>query len=397
MGGLILAASLPLAGCNNAGRVSDHPVVGPAPPRIAAAGEARTATLDENPPSGIVAASFDSGTSDDWTDVAARVDGLPIFVSDVLERERVGLEQFRQRVDPDVFRRQRDELIIKQLATHIEQHLILEAVRADLSEEQMTSVSEQLDALFGDEIERLKGVLKVASTAELEKALLEQGTSISALQRSFENKQLAGQYLGLKLQKIEPPTRTQILSRYQQRIDDYTKPADVRWQQIWISYEANGGRDAALAKLHLAVADLKSGETFDVVVSRHSDGAMKDVGGVWDYARQSSIADEAVREALFSLPPGEVSPPLDTGRAFQLVRVIDRRPQRTVPFAEVQDELARAIGDERRRGLITQTVQELWDQAEIRTPYDDDPRWLAVLEGRRESAIAAAAGTPPPR
>ena len=43
--------------------------------------------------------------------------------------------------------------------------------------------------------------------------------------------------------------------------------------------------------------------------------------------------------------------------------------------------------------MITNTVGELWDRADLKTRYDNDPRWLAVLDARRESANAAAAGT----
>ena len=383
----LLAAA---AGCAGAGITADNPVVGPAPPRMRVA-QAEQPPASRAQSSDIVNVGFETSTGE-WSDVAARVDGLPIFVADVVEAERPQIEAARAQMPPEVFIEQRDGLVIKKLATHIEQELILAAVKDSLTTEQMDAVQTQLDGLFDEHLEKLKGNFKVNSLAELEARLMAEGMSISQLRRVFDNRQLAGQYLGLKLQKIRPATRAEIMERYEAAAEDYSLPSDVKWQQMWVSYEAHGGRDGALGVLRQAVADLKAGETFDVIVGRYSDGAKKETGGVWDYTLRTSLANAETAEELFTIPPGQVSRPIDTGNAFLLARVIDRRPDRQVPFGEVQDDIAAAISQERRRRMISQTVQELWDQADIKTRYDEDPRWLALMEARQESAIAAAAG-----
>jgi hypothetical protein len=385
---IVCIAAVSWAGCAGTTPKVDNPVLGAAPPRKAGAVVA-LAEKDEDP--AVVSVSFESTSPDDdeWNEVAGRVDGIPVFARDVLEADRPRLEQMKAQAPPEVYKQQRDKLLKMRLPQYLEQQLLLSAVRDEMNDEQMEAIEGQLDKMFGGEIDRLKGITKVSSVADLEEVLESQGTTLAQLKQVFFDRQMAGQYLGLKMSKVEPASRAELLAEYERRIDQYRKPADVKWQQVWISFSKHGSRDEAFKVLKKAADDIKAGVPFDVVIGRYSDGAMKEAGGLWDYTTRGNLANQDVEDALFTLPIGEVSRPYDVGKAFQIVRVADRRDERVTPFAEVQDDLAKEMAKKRESEAAGKEVAKLWNTAVIETRFDNDSDWQKMAADRYSPAESA--------
>lgn len=392
---LIGIVAISWSGCAGTTPKVDNPVLGAAPPRKS---NAVVALADKQEDPAVVSVSFETSaaTDDEWNEVTGRVDGIPIFARDVLEADRPNLDKMKAQAPPEIYKQQRDKVLKMRLPQYLEQQLLLAAVREEMNDEQMEAIEGQLDTMFGGEIERLKGIAKVSSIDDLEDVLETQGTTLAQLKQVFFDRQMAGQYLGLKMSKVEPPSRAETLAEYERRIDEYRKPADVKWQQVWISFSKHGGREDAFEILKKAADDIKAGVPFDVVIGRYSDGAMKEAGGLWDYTTRGNLANKDVEDALFTLPIGEVSRPYDVGKAFQIVRVADRRDDRVTPFTDLQDQLAREMAKKRESEAASKEVAKLWNMAVIETRFDNDSDWQKMTAERYSSAESAEAtiGTP---
>ena len=395
-----IACGLALQGCAGATPQVDNPVLGAAPPRrpeaVALAQSQSKKEKAAESGSEVVNVSFESDSSDEWNEIVGRVDGIPVFAREVLEADRQMLQHMKEKAPAEIYASRRKQVLQARLIPHIEKQLLLSAVKEELNGEQMAAVDEQLDALFVDQIEDLKKRAKVGTVAELEEVLAKEGTTIAQIRKAFYDQQLSRQYLGLKLQGLEPPSREEVLAEYKRREDDYRQPADVKWQQLWISFEGNGGQAGAFEVLQKAVSELKSGIPFDVVVGKYSDGPMKSEGGVWDYTTRGNLANKEVEDALFTMPIGEVSRPYKAGNAFQVVRVADRREERFTPFSEMHDKLRQEIAQKRQGEAATKKIAELWAQAEIETRFDSDPEWQKMITERYLSADSAGASANKP-
>ena len=399
--GLTVAMAAAAIGCKGTTPKVSDPVVGPPPPRtsIPQSGGTKTAALDGAVD--ISANPFDfsndpvaaSETEDEWTELVARVNGTPIFASEVLERFRGGLEQMRAQVPAADYARQRRELLMAELPAHIEQAMLNGKLRETFGGEMVNKVAEQLEPMFADRVVELKAKTNTKTISELEDFLHSQGTSIAAQQRAFTNQQMAGFYMSQTLEQVPEVTRNDIVQRYRTTVDEFTAPEDVKWQQLAISYAMNGGRSGALAKLEQAVGDLQSGESFDYVVGQYSDGVMRDRAGIWDYVTRGALVDQGLETQLFTLDVGEISPPIRTEKAFLLVRVIDRRPERVTPLKDVQDSLRETIEGERREKAAKKMLAELWQTSNIQTALDGDPVWEQAVADRRTAVAADSDGS----
>ena len=78
---------------------------------------------------------------------------------------------------------------------------------------------------------------------------------------------------------------------------------------------------------------------FAVVAKECSDGTTKSKGGAWGWTRQGSVKSTAVDKALFELPVGEISAPIETENSIDIIRVLDRTEAHYKPFDDVQDDI----------------------------------------------------------
>ena len=198
----------------------------------------------------------------------------------------------------------------------------------------------------------------------------QQGTTLSNMRRAFGRQSMAQQSLLLHMPAEPVVSRQELLAEYEKRIDDYKQPAQVKWQQIWIAYDKHGGKSKALALLDAAIAELKNGADFETVARKYSDGVMAQEGGHWDWTQKGSLANEEIERMLFALNVGEIGEVVAGDKAYQLVRVTQRRPDRVTPFEEVQEEIREEILNERKRGVEAEVVKKLKKDAVITTMFD---------------------------
>ena len=379
-----------MTGCNTTPKV-DYPVVGPPPPRIPnAVQKQRTAAVE------LAAVETTGGL----TDVAAEVNGQPIFESEVLERFQAAIDQARSQADQmtpaqraqfeKMLDQQKQDKLAEMLPEYIEQTRLNQKLREKFGGEVVGKVEEQLEGPFADEITRLKTQTGAKTLHDLEEILHENKMSLASMKRNFKNRQMAAFYLSETWNEVEAVKRSDIVARYNADIAEYTQPADVKWQQLTISFAENNGKAGALRVLEQAIGDLQSGETFDLVIGRYSNGIMKDRAGTWDYVTRGSLSNEDLEQKLFTLGVSEISPPIKTDDAFVMVRVLDRRNERTTPLADVQDKLKAKIEEERREAKTVELLSELWREALITTVLDDSPAWQQTLNDRMSATPAGS-------
>jgi peptidyl-prolyl cis-trans isomerase C len=305
--------------------------------------------------------------------VAARVNGTPVLFADVLSGYVPKLTSVRGRMSEQEFRRLQLQLVHRDLPHVVDQLILVDAVMSKLDAEHKANVEAQLDKFFKQNVEQLMQQHQVSSEAELEVLLQTQGSSLVAERQAFGQREIAAQYVGEKLKNEKEITRQDLLAEYRAHLDEFTQPAQVKWQQLWIAYDKHGDRDAARRVLDAALAELSSGTSFDDVVRKYSDEPTAARGGHWDWTRPDSVADKELQQALSTLSVGQTSGVLAGPKAFVVVKITGRRDTRTTPFAELQDSLRDRIRERRRKEQIQAVLAEARAAAVVETMFDGVP------------------------
>jgi parvulin-like peptidyl-prolyl isomerase len=374
---LFLAA---LTGCGGKSYKVDHPVVGPAPPRIP--GGKQLAMADEETQARgqsngvqLVSTNSDANKPFEMTDVVATVNGKPILVATVLGASRTQVEAIRKKAPPAQFRAAQEQAIREQLQTHIEQAMMVSLMENKLTADQTKAVNSQIDKLFEQQLEDMRAGMekqykRPCSLADLEADIQRQGMTIPVMRKMFADKALAQQYMMGKLEKADPIGRPELLAAYRERIQEFSEPPAVKWQQIQISFKNFDNDAQAEQHANAALNELRQGVSFSDVAKKYSDGPDSANGGNWDWTQYESLLTE-IREPLSKLPPKTPSQIITTASGLQIVQVVERREMKTKPFEEVQEKIREEIADARHKARVKEILAELRHECVVTSIFDD--------------------------
>jgi peptidyl-prolyl cis-trans isomerase SurA len=314
------------------------------------------------------------------TEVAAMVNGQPIFCSEIFERANPepltaeGMSLLAAVKNPDRVSdrevRQMQELAIrKYLKDYVKTRVLCQSLEFKLEKEQKDKIEEAIVKMFEEYVEKLKKDLKVLTKAEVDAKLKESGTTLASLKVEFRYRLLADEYLRQKSKKPHVVGRQEILAYYEAHLSDYSYPERVHWQLLEINFAKHGGQAKALAILEKVFDALRRGEDFGKVAKKYSDGARADSGGQQSWTKPDSVADVKTAAMLHKLAPGEVSPVIHSTDSYRLIRVNQRKSAGRSALAEVQDAIRQKIEEKLQKEAIREVLTDVYSHAVIESAF----------------------------
>ncbi len=158
------------------------------------------------------------------------------------------------------------------------------------------------------------------------------------------------------------PERSELLAYYEQHLDAYKTPEEVRASHILKSPVRGEQRAQVYEELRDVRRQLLAGADFDALAKQHSDKATDhiDLG----FFKRGELAEEFELVA-FSMEIGELSPVFLSPFGFHLVKLTERKPSLPKPFDEVADQVLEHFRQDRQQERTRQLVQELQAKAVI--------------------------------
>jgi len=298
-------------------------------------------------------------------EVAAVVNGQPIFYDDVLVRATPQLKQAKSQLPPAEYRKFRRMVAEKYLEPHIERELLLQGLRRKMKPEQFEGLQRALNKQVDEDLKKTMSQMGVSTLGELEVELRKSELTVETLRTMIRNQKMSEQFLASKAYPRDGFDRPDLVAWYQSHPEDYRVEGRVRWQQIQLPFAKHGGPKKTEELAQKIAGELAAGKSFDELARKHSTGPTADSGGVRDWTTEGSLAAEEVNTALFSQAVGSTSPPIPLKDGYWIVKVLDRDDARLRPFEEVQSQIKEDLRKQRFAGAVKEIMQELKDQSEI--------------------------------
>jgi len=151
-------------------------------------------------------------------------------------------------------------------------------------------------------------------------------------------------------------TEEEIERAYRESPEEFFLPETVRVRQLLV-------QDHSLAfELYRRI---EKGDDFAQLAGRHSLAAGDQGPGQAGIFRRSELP-QALEEAAFSTPVGQVTPPIGTTGGFCLLLVEARTPGHRASLDEVRGSIARKLREERQEAFHHRWVETLVRDADIR-------------------------------
>ena len=286
---------------------------------------------------------------------------------------RIPPEQLAQ-LPPGQLDKQREWLLKHYLDQWIEVRLIRLDAERTIPAEGLANINERLGEQF--EAEQVAEMMKaegVHSRRELDEKLRKLGTSLERKKRAFIEQTLAQSWAQRQITFHPVVSHDEILAYYQEHAADFDIPARARWEQLTVRIPRYSDGREPYAELGRMGNELMQGRSLAEVLRAHSTGTLECRGGVHDWTEQGSLELSGVlRQAVFSLPPGQFSKRLRDGNELRIVRVLQREESRRIPFTEAQVQIRETLTKLKRKAELGEYLARLREEIPVSTVFDEE-------------------------
>lgn len=302
-----------------------------------------------------------------------------IFASEVMPRIDKLLDQHRDKIPPAEFERQRWLLARQAIEGMLDVKRVMQDFKRQVPEDRLPIIREQVNESFEkSRLPHLLEALKVNSRKELEAKLREEGTSIKGEQERYFERSLAQQWLRQQTNAKSKFSHDELVAYYQANLKEFEKTAKVRWQQLSVSFAKHPSKDLAYAKLAEMGNAVVGGAPFEQVAKQASDGFTAPEGGVRDWTERGAMTSKQLEEALFTLPPNQLSQIIEGAKSFHIIRVLERVEDHTTSFRDAQIEIHEKLVAQSREKAADEYQARLREEIRVWTVFDD-PQFTARI------------------
>ncbi len=188
-------------------------------------------------------------------------------------------------------------------------------------------------------------------------------------------------YIDLDVQKMASEVNIdedELRQYYEDNIAQFTEGEEERQaRHILVAVTSEVSDADALARAKALRERILKGEDFAALAREVSDDPVTGpLGGDLGMLQRSSVLlDKSLLDAIFALPPGEISEPVRSPFGYHVLRVERVKPAKIKPFAAVREEILKA--------LQLQVVEERFDKLvqDIDQIAYDNPESLEAVAG----------------
>lgn len=245
----------------------------------------------------------------------------------------------------------------------VDQHLVdraIEREEIEVSEKEVDGKLEKVRARFE------RAAKKKGKEQSLEQVASQYGISDSELRDSVR-RSIAIEKL-LVGEGMERPTDNEVEQYYEENKKKFTRPKQVRTRHILAKVKP----DAAEAKWNDAKDRIKKirekatadGTEFSDLAKETSDGPSAKNGGDIGYISRNQF-DSSFTKVAFKLEKGEISEPVRTKYGWHIIKTLDKRKSKTLPFEEVEGQLEEQLKNKRIQKRLQKHLDDLRSGATI--------------------------------
>lgn len=325
------------------------------------------------------------------TETLAVVGDQHILAGDLLGEINQMLSQYEGKAPPDELNEQRRIMMMQMLPMLVENKVLYLEFLRQIPKDKLSVVQEKIYAEFDEEklgpaIDRAK----VNTQAELDQMMRKYGMSIDKERRKFMEQKLGRAMMAKEINYKPEITHEEMLAYYTEHARDFDNPARVQWQQFTVRFsnhetaEDPTGKVGAWAKIASMGNEVLRNAKFDAVAKKHSEGSNASEGGFNNWVTRGALASDQLDNVLFTLPVNQLSQIIEDGRAYHIIRVLDREEASRTSFEQAQEDIKTKIKQEKIQKQVEAYIAKLKAKTSVWTVFDNDPVYKQAMQKTSE-------------
>lgn len=222
------------------------------------------------------------------------------------------------------------------------------------------------DAAIDERMQTLRA--QFPSNAAFERALKAQQMTVEKLRDDARTDLLVDQLLEQEVASQIEVKPSDVSAFYEKNPDRFQQPESMRASHILVAVPPNADdatRAKARARAQEALKAARAGQDFAQLARRYSQDASAQQGGDLGFFPRGQMVP-AFDQAAFALEVGQISDLVETEFGFHVIKALEKRPPRTVPFVEAAPQIQAYLENEQRREKGRALVDQLKATGSVR-------------------------------
>jgi peptidyl-prolyl cis-trans isomerase C len=227
----------------------------------------------------------------------------------------------------------------------LDEMVTMRLLKQEVSRQQMTVPDQDLEAAM----KQLRG--QFPNEKAFQAALKSQQMTLAKLRDETRANLAVSKLLEREIGPRIEVKPTDISAFYEKNPDKFQQPEAVRASHVLIAVSAqadDAAKKAARAKADGVLKQARAGADFAAIAKKESNDASAQRGGDLGFFPKGQMVP-AFEAAAFALQPGQVSDVVETPFGFHVIKVTERRPPTTVPFAEAAPRIEQFLKQQKQQ------------------------------------------------
>lgn len=286
-------------------------------------------------------------------DVVARVNGEAV-AKDEFERM---LRTLEQRAGGPIPAERRDEI----LRGALDQLIVYKVLSQESKARGLKIEESEIDAKIAE-------LRKGFPTQEaFDKAIKDRGMTLDKLRSDARVDLSVNKLMAAEVATLPGPSDAEAKEFYDKNPDKFKENESVRASHILV--RADEKADAATKKkarteIDAVLKQAKGGADFGKLAQEHSQDSSASQGGDLGYFGKGQMVP-AFDKAAFELAPGQISGVVTTQFGYHIIKVIDHKAGRTIPFEEAQAKIKDYLTGQKKQEHADAFIDGLKKKAKI--------------------------------
>jgi parvulin-like peptidyl-prolyl isomerase len=217
-----------------------------------------------------------------------------------------------------------------------------------------------MDRIRGSLIDDFKKQQNITTDEELENALKDQQMSRKDLEEHLMRLAVPNEIINYDVRRKISVSDAEMQTYYDAHRARWESPTTVTLREIVLLYTPET-RDEALSRAKGIVAQAREGGDFVELVKQDSEGGTREVDGLLGPVAAKDL-NPALGQSALALKTGQISDPVDSSRAFHILKLEARVEAVTKSLPEVKDEVYNAVREEKFRPRFDRYLKKLWKE-----------------------------------
>ncbi len=289
--------------------------------------------------------------------VAIIVNKDAILVSQINETLMPLVQEYRARYAGDELKKKMDELRNTIIDQAIDTKLVLQVARA----RGITADENAVDA----RVEIVKS--RFPSEDDFFQALAARGITYREYRDEVAEQLLVQETIRRVVGADIRVSDNEIEEYYKTKIDEFVTQPKVNLAQIFFTIPS-GSAPEEVGRIRRKAEQVRTliddGIEFSKLAEQYSEGPYQSRGGVIGIVGADDILPE-LEQIAFNLKTGEVSPVIQTGYGFHILKALEAVPARKVSFEEAKPVIEERIREQKRSEKYKEWIKKLREDAYI--------------------------------